>query len=99
MPPVVMTGRVKGHLLEEVCRQTGLEALPLVAVAQHDSASAAVAVPADIEDFLFINSGTWSILGMVSDGVNTSHEFHRLGFSNDGAAYGRARLVGSIMGV
>jgi sugar (pentulose or hexulose) kinase len=54
-----------------------------VAVAGHDTASAAAAVPFIDDDCAFISSGTWSCLGVVQDGPTTSAEAKRHGFINE----------------
>jgi rhamnulokinase len=98
-PQVADTGSIKGILLPEIQHKLQCGSVPLVATAQHDSASAAYAVPAQAEDYLFINSGTWSVLGVVTDQPIMSDSVWELGLSNEGAAYGRTKLVKSIMGM
>ena len=43
-----------------------MEAVPVIAVAGHDPASAIAAVPASGENFAYLSSGTWSLLGIES---------------------------------
>ena len=97
LPPVIMTGQTKGQVRMDLNIQK--EPLPLIATAQHDTASAACAVPAEEEDYIFINSGTWSIIGKVQDTPVITEEVYRKGFSNEGAAFGKVKLVKSIMGM
>ena len=101
-PEVLMTGADKGYLTETVKKLTGMteEDCPrLIATAGHDSASAAYAVPAEEEQYVFINSGTWSIIGMVMDAPMVADEIYEKGYSNEGAAFGKVKLVRSIMGM
>lgn len=101
-PPVVMTGTVKGILHKRVKKQVGiLDALdvPLLATAQHDSAAAAYAVPAREADYVFINSGTWSIMGMVAEKPIISREVCAACYSNEGAAFGKIKFVNTVMGM
>ena len=49
---------VIGTLTEEVQKMTGLGAVPVIAVAGHDTASAVAAVPAKNEKFAYLSSGT-----------------------------------------
>ena len=51
-----------GTLTEEVQKMTGLNAVPVIAVAGHDTASAVAAVPAKNEEFAYLISGTWSLM-------------------------------------
>ena len=56
-------GTVLGHLRDEIAEETGLEKIPVVAAASHDTGSAVAAVPAQGKGFAFISSGTWSLMG------------------------------------
>lgn len=101
-PGVRMTGSVKGYLKPEICTLAGIPSdasIPVIHTAQHDSASAAYAVPAKEEPYLFINSGTWSIIGTILDQPVISDETCRELYSNEGAAFGKFKLVKSIMGM
>ena len=101
-PKVLMTGEVKGYLSPVVTQLIGREGqapVPLIAAAQHDSASAAHAVPAETEDYIFINSGTWSIIGSIIDEPVITREVFEQNYSNEGAAYGKIKLVNTIMGM
>ena len=101
-PEVLMTGAVKGNLTKRIKKLAGIgEAgdIPLIAVAQHDSASAAYAVPAQEDNYVFINSGTWSIIGMVMDEPVVTGMVYDRNFSNEGAAFGKIKLVKTIMGM
>ena len=101
-PEIRMTGAVKGYLTKDVLEQAGFPtdaAIPVFAAPEHDSASAAFSVPAETEEYLFLSSGTWSILGTVIDKPVISEEVYDAGFSNEGAAYGQVKLVKTIMGM
>lgn len=65
-PEIVMPGRHFGALLPGLAEETGLGPLAVVAPAVHDTASAIVAVPASSEQFAWLSSGTWSLLGGIS---------------------------------
>ena len=42
--------------------------MPVVAVASHDTGSAVASVPVvDQKDFIYISSGTWSLMGVELD--------------------------------
>ena len=61
---MTMPATVIGNLSEDVQRMTGLGAIPVIAVAGHDTASAVAAVPAKDEKFAYLSSGTWSLMGI-----------------------------------
>ena len=52
------------------------EDIPVFTVASHDTGSAVAAVPAQSEDFAYISSGTWSLVGLeVEEPVINSYNF------------------------
>ena len=84
---------VIGTLTEEVQKMTGLNAIPVIAVAGHDTASAVAAVPAGNEHFAYLSSGTWSLMGIESkDPIITENSFDK-NFTNEGGIeIGRAHV-------
>ena len=53
-------GLVKQSILEEI----GVDySIPVICVPSHDTASAVVAIPTQEDDYIFISSGTWSLIG------------------------------------
>ena len=63
---MTMSGDMIGTLTAEAQRLTGLGAVPVVAVASHDTGSAVAAVPAEDDNFAYLSSGTWSLMGIES---------------------------------
>ena len=101
-PPVRLPGEIKGYLCAEVLRHAGFPEdlrIPVFAGCEHDSAAAAFSVPSEEENYLFLSSGTWSIIGTVIDEPLVTEAVYRSGFSNEGAAFGKVKLVRSIMGM
>lgn len=74
MPELVDPGTILGTLREAVKRTTGLNQAVVIAVCNHDTGSAVAAVPGQGEDWAFLSSGTWSVLGTLADEVVTSAE-------------------------
>lgn len=96
---LVMPGTVIGNLSEAICKQTGLQPIPVVAVAGHDTGSAVVAVPATDENFAYLSSGTWSLMGIeVNDPIITDETFD-LNFTNEGGVDGTIRFLKNICGM
>lgn len=95
----VMPGEVIGTLTDEVSRKTGLEKIPVVAVAGHDTGSAVAAVPAEDGDFAYLSSGTWSLLGVESDAPVVTEKSFGMNFTNEGGAEGNIRLLKNITGM
>ena len=95
----VFPGEEVGPLSEEVQRQTGLGAIPVIAVAGHDTGSAVAAVPAQNERFAYLSSGTWSLMGIeVKDAIITE-ESYKVNFTNEGGVEGTTRFLKNICGM
>jgi rhamnulokinase len=72
---------------------------PVWAVAAHDTASAVAAVPAAGEDFAYISSGTWSLVGVeVAEPVRTE-EARAANLTNEVGLGGTIRLLKNVMGL
>ncbi len=73
---------------------------PVYAPATHDTASAVVAVPAKSgENWAFLSSGTWSLLGAVLPNPILDDAALEAGFSNEGGVAGTTRFLKNIMGL
>jgi rhamnulokinase len=98
-PPLVGHAEVRGRLKEEITSRLGVPRLPAISVPSHDTASAVVSVPTDSKDFVFISSGTWSLIGTELDEpiINTTVRDH--GFSNEGGAFGSITFLKNSCGM
>ncbi len=72
-----------------------------IAVAGHDTGSAVVSVPADSssDNWAWMSSGTWSIMGIETKEPIVSEGGFADNFSNEGGAYGTIRFCKNIMGM
>ena len=82
-----------------VARQTGLGAVPVVAVAGHDTASAVAAVPARNGRFAYLSSGTWSLMGIEVPEPIITEESYAMNFTNEGGVDGTVRFLKNITGM
>jgi sugar (pentulose or hexulose) kinase len=82
-PNIVQPATVVGKLHAVLASETGLNRAPIVAVAGHDTASAAAAVPFADDDCAFISCGTWSVVGAVQKDPDTSSGALAAGFVNE----------------
>jgi rhamnulokinase len=98
MPPLLDPGTVVGGLLESVQRSVGLKRGLVIAPCTHDTASAVAAVPGKGEDWAFISSGTWSVVGALTEECLTSPEVFWAGFCNE-ITVGSFFLCRNIMGL
>jgi rhamnulokinase len=100
LAPIVPSGTVLGELLPVVARECGIAAAPVIAPGCHDTASAVAAVPADGgNDWCFISSGTWSLMGVELDQPIISDKALKLGYTNEMGVGGRVRFLKNIMGL
>ena len=95
----VNPGDKVGVLSEEVQRQTGLGAIPVVAVAGHDTGAAVAAVPAQNERFAYLSCGTWSLLGIETKDAIINDKSFSYNFTNEGGIEGTTRFLKNICGL
>lgn len=75
--------------------------VPVVAVASHDTASAVATVPRthNGQPTAYLSSGTWSLMGTVTDKPVINEESARQNFTNEGGIDGTTRLLKNITGM
>jgi rhamnulokinase len=96
----VMPGTVIGALQDYIADETGVTGtIPVIAVAGHDTGSAVAAVPASDEQFAYLSSGTWSLMGIeLKEPVVTPDSFE-MNFTNEGGVDGTIRFLKNITGM
>ena len=98
-PPLVATGTDVGELRSFEAAAPALRHARLVATACHDTASAVAAIPLDGDDWAYISSGTWSLVGTLLDQPITTAEACSAGFTNQGAAGDRVCFHKNVNGM
>ena len=96
---MVQPGTQIGVLTEEVQKMTGLGAVPVIAVAGHDTGAAVAAVPAKNEQFAYLSSGTWSLMGIETKEAIINDRSYALNFTNEGGIEGTTRFLKNICGM
>ncbi len=98
-PEIFSPGMTLGPLERVIAEECGLDAVPVIVPACHDTGSAVVAVPASGEDHAWISSGTWSILGVeaLTPVINANSLEYNL--TNEGGVNGTFRLCKNVMGL
>ncbi len=100
MPEVLAPGTLLGPVSDDTAEATGLRrGTPVVATATHDTGAAVAAVPAEGEDWAYISSGTWSLVGIESSRPIISRETLDLNFTNEGGLGGRIRFLKNMTGL
>ena len=85
-PQIVPTGSIVGSFRGVLGKLPALRDTKLIVPACHDTASAIAAIPASGEDWAFISSGTWSLVGTVLSSPCVSEEARQMNFTNLGGA-------------
>ncbi|TYP76371.1 rhamnulokinase [Paenibacillus methanolicus] len=97
--PVLKPGAQAGVVQPSVREELGIGPIPVYAVAEHDTASAVVAVPALERSFAYLSCGTWSLLGTEIERPVITDEARALNFTNEGGFGDTYRLLKNIMGL
>ena len=97
--PIVQPGTIVERLLPEIAETTGLGAVPVIASASHDTASAVAAVPAKGADWAYLSSGTWSLLGLEIPQPIMTPEALRYNMTNEGGVGKTFRFLKNISGL
>jgi rhamnulokinase len=95
IPPGTNLGSMRASLADEF----GLSSVSVVASAGHDTASAIAAVPASSSDYIYLSSGTWSLLGVEIDQPNISPESMKANMTNEGGAGNKICFLKNIVGL
>lgn len=97
-PKIMPPGTMLGELRPELAAELGYS-LRVLQVASHDTASAVMAVPAAERDFLYLSSGTWSLIGTELWEPCITEAGRRANFTNEGGYGYRCRFLKNIMGL
>ena len=95
----VFPGTVVGTLTDALAQYSRLGKVNVVSVAGHDTASAVAAVPALDENFAYLSSGTWSLMGIETKEPIINEESFRYNFTNEGGVDGTTRFLKNICGM
>lgn len=97
--PIVQPGTPIGTLSPEIQQLTGLGPVPVIAVAGHDTASAVAAIPTADREYVYLSSGTWSLMGIETPDAIINEESYRLNFTNEGGIEHTTRFLKNICGM
>ena len=97
-PPLVPPGTDVGTL-RSLGASPAFSGTRLIATACHDTASAVAAIPLEGDDWAYISSGTWSLVGTLIDHPITTPEVCTAGFTNQGAAGDRVCFHKNVNGM
>lgn len=98
-PSIVPSGTVLGSLKAELARELGLPPMPVIASCSHDTGAAVAAVPARGENWAYLSSGTWSLLGAELPSPLITDQCREFNFTNEIGYGGSVRLLKNIVGL
>lgn len=100
LPPLHEPGAVVGPVRPEVLTEVGhADALPVLAVGSHDTASAVAGIPAAGENFAYVSCGTWSLVGLELPGPVLTEDSRAANFTNELGVDGTVRYLKNVMGL
>ena len=98
--PIGTHGQVVGNVLPEILREAGIDyEIPVVCVPSHDTASAVMGIPSPDEYYLFVSSGTWALIGAVTDSPVITEEARLSNLTNEVGAFGKTTLLRNSAGM
>ena len=96
---IVQPGIVLDRLHSSVAEEASCNCIPVIAVGCHDTASAVAAVPAEGSDFIYISSGTWSLMGIESREPIINEQSLKYDLTNEGGVCDTTLFLRNIMGM
>jgi rhamnulokinase len=99
MPRMVGSGTRLGRLRGEHARLPAFRETELIAPACHDTASAIAGIADEREDWGYISSGTWSLVGTVLEGPRNGAAARAAEFTNLGAVDDRILFQKNVNGM
>ncbi|WP_035050984.1 rhamnulokinase [Carnobacterium pleistocenium] len=98
-PPLTEPGQILGEIQYDKFPKYDLPKVTFITVASHDTASAVVGTPGEGEEWAYISSGTWSLMGVeIPEGISTKEAFDS-NFTNEAGVQGTIRFLKNIMGM
>ncbi|HEY3320435.1 MAG TPA: rhamnulokinase family protein [Planctomycetota bacterium] len=100
-PEIVASGTKLGAVLPAIAAETGLPAeVQVVASCSHDTGAAVAAVPAEGgQDWAYLSSGTWSLLGVESAEAIINEKSRQYNFTNEIGVGHSVRFLKNIIGL
>lgn len=99
-PKAVKPGVKLGKMLPYLAKETGLAKTEVVTTCAHDTAAAVAAVPATKgDDWAYLSSGTWSLLGVELDKPLVNETVRKAKYTNEVGFGGTSRFLKNLVGL
>lgn len=96
---VSLPGTQIGEILPGLAKSLGIPSYNVILPATHDTSSAIIAVPASREDYLYISSGTWSLVGLELEKPLITDESLAVNITNEGLYGGMTSFLKIVPGM
>jgi rhamnulokinase len=97
--PLCPSGTRLGPLKRNLAQECGLPPLEVIASCSHDTGAAVAAVPASGDNWAYLSSGTWSLMGVETAQPVINEQSRSLGFTNEIGYGNTVRLLKNIIGL
>jgi rhamnulokinase len=98
-PPIWRAGQIAGTLAPRVAAAIGADATTQVVVGpSHDTAAAVAGVPAEDDNFAFVCTGTWALVGLELPAPVITEASRVAGFNNEIGVDGSVRFLRVVTG-
>jgi len=98
-PTIVPTGSIVAAVRGDLAELPAFRETHLILPACHDTASAIAAIPASGDDWAFVSSGTWSLVGTVLSTPCVTEDARKMNFTNLGGAGGTICFLKNVNGM
>jgi rhamnulokinase len=99
-PELVESGTKLGNLRADVAARLGIAVdTPIITPGSHDTASAVIAAPGEGENWAYLSSGTWSLMGVELQAPLINEASAAANFTNEGGVAGTIRFLKNIAGL
>lgn len=96
---IIPSGSIVGDVKADILEELKIEPLKCVAVTSHDTGSAVNSIPSDEEDFLFIATGTWIIVGAKQKEMTMNQKVMDYDLTNEGGKHPHVNLLKNHVGL
>jgi rhamnulokinase len=97
--PICASGTRLGPMKKNLATEVGLPQIEVIASCSHDTGAAVAAVPASGENWAYLSSGTWSLMGVELPKPVINEKGRALGFTNEIGFGNSVRLLKNIVGL
>lgn len=97
-PKIIQPGETYGNIMKNFLPENINRDIPLIAVCTHDTGSAVLGTNGD-KNFLYISSGTWSLIGTELNSPKIDKDAENFNFTNEVGYDNSIRFLKNTMGM